>query len=101
MVIADYIDAQGVERCEIFTTFEDFHRATFSPACRIWDTQELKASGTTYQARKVKAANLAAHVHRMETGTLTYSEIQTLRKFFQKLGAKTGNLRLFRRMGIL
>lgn len=101
MIIADFIDAQGVEHCNLFATFEDFHRATFSPACRIWDSQELKGTGKTYQDRKERAAALAARVKKMETGTLTYSEIQTLRKFFQKLGAKTGNLRLFRRMGIL
>lgn len=101
MVIADYIDAHGVEHCRIFNSFEDFHRATFSPDCRIWDTAELKTRGTNYQERKGTAAALAARVNRMETGTLTYSEIQILRKFFRRLGTKTGNLKLFRRMGIL
>ena len=41
MVIADYIDAHGAEHCSIFESFEDLHRATFSPACRIYDTVEV------------------------------------------------------------
>ena len=101
MIIADYTDANGAEHCRIFYSFEDFHRATFSPACRIWDTAELKTRGKTYQERKEACAELAARIKEMNTGDLTYTEIQTLRKYFQKHGAKTGNLRLFRSMGIL
>ena len=101
MLIADYIGPQGAEYCRLFDSFEDFHRATFSPACRIWDSVELKTHGKTYRERKDSCANLAARVKRMNTGNLTYSEIQTLRKYFQRHGAKTGNLRLFRSMGIL
>ena len=101
MVIADYIDAHGAEHCRIFETFEDFHKATFSPDCKIWDTAELKIKGRTYKEKKEACAALAARVKRMNTGSLTYNEIQTLRKYFQRHGAKTGNLRLFRKMGVL
>ena len=101
MLIADYIDPQGVEYCRLFDSFEDFHRATFSPACRIWDSVELKTRGKTYRERKDSCANLAARVKRMEKGNLTYSEIQRLRDYFEKTGRKYGNLRLFRRIGVL
>ena len=101
MVIADYIDASGAEYCRIFDSFEDFHRATFSPDCKIWDTAELKIKGTTYKQKKDSCAALAARVKRMEKGNLTFSEIQRLRAYFQKAGRKYGNLRLFRKMGVL
>lgn len=101
MIIADYIDAQGAERCRIFDSFEDFHRATFSPVCRIWDTAELKTRGATYLDRKENCIRTAARIKKMKTEDLTYNEIQILRKHFQKHGAKTGNLKLFRNMGIL
>jgi hypothetical protein len=101
MVIADYIDASGAEYCRIFETFEDFHQATFSPACRVWDTAEFKIHGATYKERKESCAKLAARVKRMEKGNLTYSEIQRLRDYFEKTGRKYGNLRLFRRIGVL
>ena len=52
MVIADYIDASGAEYCRLFDSFEDFHRVTFSPACRIWDIAEFKIHGATYRERK-------------------------------------------------
>ena len=101
MIVSDYIDAKGAEHCRIFYSFEDLHRATFSPACRIWDTVELKLHGKTYSERKEACAALAARVLKMKTGDLAYSEIQILRNYFQKYGAKTGNLKLFRRIGIL
>ena len=101
MVIADYIDAHGAERCSIFESFEDLHRATFSPACRIYDTVEVKTRGKTYRERKDNCAALGARIKKMNTGDLTYNEIQRLRKYFQRHGAKTGNLRLFRSMGLL
>ena len=101
MILVDYMDANGAEHCRIFYSFEDFHRATFSPACKILDTVELKTPGKTYRERKEACAELAARIKKMRISKLTYSEIQTLRKYFQKHGAKTGNLRLFRSMGIL
>lgn len=101
MVIADYIDASGAEYCRIFDSFEDFHRATFSPDCKIWDTAELKIKGATYRERKEACATLAARVKRMEKGNLTYKEIQRLRAYFQRTGKKYGNLRLFRKIGVL
>lgn len=101
MVIADYIDASGAEYCRIFDSFEDFHRATFSPDCKIWDTAELKIKGASYKQKKDSCAALGARIKKMNTGDLTYNEIQRLRKYFQRHGAKTGNLRLFRSMGLL
>lgn len=101
MIVADYIKPDGTEVCRIFDSFEDLHRATFSPDCRIWDTVELKTHGKTYRERKDHCAAQAARVKKMATGSLTYSEIQRLREYFKRKGTKTGNLRLFRKMGIL
>ena len=52
MLIADYTDANGVRKCQLFEDFEHFHRETFSPDCNVNTVVELAPRGTSYRERK-------------------------------------------------
>lgn len=85
----------------LFSTWKQFHAATFSPDSRPDYVTDFRNSGADYQSRKEAARTLAIEFQSNDRGGLTWSEYNLICNLFEKLGKRYGLLTEYRENGLL
>ena len=85
----------------LFSTWEQFHTATFSPLTTVYYSTDFSISGADYQSRKEAARTLAIEFQNNDRGGLTWSEYNLICNFFEKVGKRYGLLTEYRENGLL
>lgn len=90
---------------ETFATWDEYHRATFSPDIYpmfVCDTERTRVGGKTREEKKAFARGLAIGWQRMlvDFYDCTYMDFVIAGNYFYKLGKRYGLLREFRENGI-
>ena len=86
----------------LFHSWEEFYKATFSPADleKVTFVRDFSISGKTYAERKENARNLACDIQGNEQGSLSWAEYAEIGEYFNKIGKRYGLLREFEENGI-
>lgn len=101
--LAVFDDANGNRECAIYTRWDTYHSATFSPTCKeIFLMDMSKVSGKTYSEKKANLENKAIEYSNMmgEIYPISYGEIAEIEDFFRTYGKRYGLLREFRENAI-
>lgn len=104
MLLAKYVDQTGKERCNLYDSFEQYHRDTFSPECVEVFALEFRIPGKTYQERKENARALAVDYSGLDcSGSpgISWGELGAIQAYFETAGARYGLLEEFRENAII
>lgn len=84
----------------LFYSFEEFHKATFSPLTE-YEAIVFEVRGKTYAERKANAQAIAVEFSNIAyCGGLSWSDICTLSDWFYTIGKRYGLLTEFRENGL-
>lgn len=84
----------------VFTSWSEYHAATFSPDCTVEAVHPLTITGKTYNERRENLRNLAIDIQSAEQGGISYYELAILQNFFERNARKYGLLTEFRENAI-
>lgn len=84
----------------VFTSWSEYHAATFSPDCVIECVRRLEVKGRTYAERREHLRDLAIDIQCADNGGMSYSEWAILGNFFDKNARRYGLLNEFRENAI-
>lgn len=79
----------------VFTSWSEYHTATFSPDCVIECVRRLEVKGRTYVERREHLLNLAIDIQGADNGGMSYGEFSILVNFFDKNARRYGLLNEF------
>ena len=96
MLLIGIIKKDNKQECNLYTTWDDWNRDTFSPSVEVIQTILLKTSGKTYAERKEYIRNLAIEFQLAETQGLSWGELAIIQNFFEENGEKYGLLTEFK-----
>lgn len=87
---------------EVFTGFDEFYKATWSPENEYTFLTDFHIRGKNYASRKNYARNLAKEVQQVTSnGSLTYSELAYIGAAMGKIARRYGLVREFKENGII
>ena len=100
MLFAKLKHPDGKTETHMYTSWDAFHAATFSPETDVLSCIPFRLSGRTYAERRESARNLAIDVQAADDGTtdigLSYGELHLIQCFFESVGRRYGLLTEFR-----
>lgn len=100
--IGVYKDTDGKIKNNLYYSWEEWHKDTFSPATKIISVFELKVYGKSYKERKNDLKTRAiCYQDTYNYVSWSYGEIAEISDFFYKNGKRYGLLREFKENGIL
>ena len=85
----------------IFTTWPEYHAATFSPDCTVAACIPLQLHGSTYAARRDSRRNIAQDIQSADNGGMSYGEVATLANWMSANARRYGLVTEFRDNGII
>jgi len=94
------LNEDGVQNSYVFTCWDQYHAATFSPDVEIVAVRPLEVRGKNYRERKGYLRDLAVDVQTADNGGLSQFECAVLGDFFERNGRRYGLLTEFRENGI-
>lgn len=80
----------------VFTSWSEYHAATFSPDCVIECVRQLEVKGRTYTERREHLRDLAIDIQHADNGGMSWYELAILVDFFDKNARRYGLLTEFR-----
>lgn len=84
------------ETANLFYSWEEYHKTTFSPDIETICIIELgRIKGKTYQAKKAAIEDKAIEYSNNQAGGLSYGEIADIQGYFETYGKRYGLLREF------
>ena len=104
MLYAAFRDPNGNPHTNIYYSFEDFHRDTFSPLHEIIGLVEFKTHGKTYAERKESARDTAIKFCNLDaemSGGLSWGELADVGAWFETIAKRYGLVEEFRENGII
>lgn len=86
----------GQETSGLWTTWGDYHAATFPPDTEVLAVHPLVIHGKTYAERKNSLYDLAVDIQRCDVGGLSQGELCDLCGYMETQGRRYGLLTEFR-----
>ena len=83
-----------------FFSFEEFHKATFSPSVEVDSVVLGRLKGKTYAEKKEEVRQKAIDLQYCDEGGLSYGELSFIYDYFETYGKRYGLLREFKENGI-
>ena len=99
MFFAKY-SINGQEQTGLYYDWEQFHKDTFSPDTEIITLIEFKVHGKDYQSRKAFVENTAIEWSNADVEGISYSELQCIGLWFEKMGLRFGLIKDFEENGL-
>lgn len=88
------------EYMSTFTSWSEYHTATFSPLIDVLFITDFKVKGKTYADRKEFVRQLAINYSNNQAFGLSWGEVAMVSNNFYELGKRYGLLNEFRENGI-
>lgn len=87
--------ATGATVCNLYTDYDEYHRATFNPLIETTKILNLGLHGATYAERKNALHDLAVDYSLLlpDAGGLSYGELAIISDFFETNGKRYGLLK--------
>ena len=101
MLLSIYKDGEGKRQENLYFSYDQYFRDTFSPATEIEAIINFKISGKTYQDKKESLIQIAKDFQYYDEGGLSYGELAEIYSFLEKNAKKYGCLREFKENCIL
>lgn len=104
MLYAAFRDPNGNPHTNIYYSFEDFHRETFSPENEIIGLVEFRTHGKTYADRKESTRETAIMFQSIDSdmsGGLSWGELADVSAWFETMAKRYGLVEEFRENGII
>ena len=89
------------DTASIYTTWPEYHAATFSPDCTVAACIPLQLHGSTYAARRDSLRNIAQDIQSADNGGMSYGEAAALADWFTTNARRYGLLAEFHDNGII
>ncbi len=87
---------------ELFTDFDEFYKATWSPENEYTFLTDFHIRGKNYASRKNYARNLAKEVQQVTSnGNLSWSEVAEINSIMESIARYYGLQKEFRENGII
>lgn len=96
MFYANFADAGKNDQSNLYYSFSDFHRDTFSPECEIFSVIEFAVHGKTYKDRQADLKETAMRFQSENAPGLSWLEVATIQDWFYTMGKRYGLLKEFR-----
>ena len=84
------------EKMYTFTSWSEYHTATFSPLIDVLFITDFKVKGKTYADRKEFVRDLAIEYSNNQACGLSWGEVAYIDNMFYKLGKRYGLLKEFK-----
>lgn len=85
----------GETHSNLYSSWEDYYRDTFSPDADIKALVDFQISGKSYAERKESARQTAIDFQTEERPGLSYGELATIKAWFYRVGKRYGLLKEF------
>ncbi len=95
-----HIKNNGIDYSNIYYSWEDFHKDTFSPLANA-DVLDLTITGKTYAERKECARDCAIRWSNEEYPGLSWGELAVINDWFITAGKRYGLLKEFRENAVI
>jgi len=89
------------DTASIFTTWPEYHAATFSPDCAISACIPLQLHGSTYAQRRDSLRDTAQAIQTADNGGMSWAEVAALGDWLTRQARRYGLLTEFRDNGII
>lgn len=101
LILATLRDTEtNEEKMYTFTSWSEYHTATFSPLTDVLFITDFKVKGKTYADRKEFVRNMAIEYSNNGAFGLSWGEVAYVGDMFYKLGKRYGLLKEFKENGI-
>ncbi len=97
LILATLLDTEtNEEKMYTFTSWSEYHTATFSPLIDVLFITDFKVKGKTYADRKEFVRDLAIEYSNNQACGLSWYEVGMVSDMFYKLGKRYGLLKEFK-----